>query len=109
MLKAKSGDALIFGLSARNIELLKQGKPISVDLREMGEEKGTVLIFYGETEDDWPGTFIRGDNAFAFAVSLNRALSVLGPYSGVGVIDMMQLRGLLSLLQSSDLARRAAI
>lgn len=52
MLKAKAGDNLIFGLSARNIELLKQGKPISVDLREMGEEKGTVLIFYGETEDD---------------------------------------------------------
>lgn len=52
MLKARSGDDLIFGLSARNIELLMNGKPISIDLTEIGLAKGRVLIFYGRTEED---------------------------------------------------------
>lgn len=50
MLKARSGDNLIFGLSARNVELLMQGQPISIDLRELGLEKGRVMLFYGTTE-----------------------------------------------------------
>lgn len=52
MLKARSGDDLIFGLSARNVELLMEGKPISIDLRDLGLEKGRVMIFYGKTETD---------------------------------------------------------
>ena len=52
MLKARSGDSLIFGLSALNVERLMQGKPISIDLKELGLEKGRVLIFYGKTEED---------------------------------------------------------
>lgn len=51
MLKARSGDNLIFGLSARNVQLLMEGKPISIDLRDLGLEKGRVMIFYGETEE----------------------------------------------------------
>lgn len=49
MLKARSGNLLIFGLSDRNIELLKEGKPIAFDLRELGMQ-GRVCIFHGETE-----------------------------------------------------------
>lgn len=52
MLKARSGDNLIFGLSARNIELLMEGKPISIDLRDLGMDKGRVMIFYDKTEED---------------------------------------------------------
>ena len=51
MLKARSGDNLIFGLSARNVQLLMDGKPISIDLRDLGLERGRVMIFYGETEE----------------------------------------------------------
>jgi hypothetical protein len=53
MIKAKlnNGD-LVFGLSAENIKLLKQGKPISVNLKDMGLEERRIMITYGETEDD---------------------------------------------------------
>lgn len=49
MLKARSGDKLIFGLSARNIELLMDGRPILIDLKPLGAE-GEIVIFYGTTE-----------------------------------------------------------
>jgi len=52
MLKARAGGRLVFGLSAKNIELLMEGKPISIDLRDLGYEGGSVLIFYGRTEED---------------------------------------------------------
>jgi hypothetical protein len=51
VLKARSKDKLVFGLSARNIELLMDGKPILIDLRELGYPEGQVLIFYGTTEE----------------------------------------------------------
>lgn len=40
-----------FGITERNVELLKQGKPISIDLNEMGIN-ASVMIMYGETEAD---------------------------------------------------------
>lgn len=52
MLKARTGDTLIFGLSALNIERLMEGKPISIDLKDLGLPKGRVMIFYGKTEED---------------------------------------------------------
>jgi hypothetical protein len=51
MLKARTGDRFVFGLSARNIELLQQGRPIHIDLRELGADRGNILIFYGKTEE----------------------------------------------------------
>jgi hypothetical protein len=50
MLKAKAGDLTIFGLSARNLELLQQGKPIMIDMAELGLA-GRTMIFYGQTEE----------------------------------------------------------
>lgn len=44
-------DCYGFGIDARNVELLKQGKPIIIDLAEMGG-KGEVMLFYGETTGD---------------------------------------------------------
>lgn len=40
-----------FGLSERNLELLKQDMPIAVDLDQMGGH-GTVVIMYGKTETE---------------------------------------------------------
>jgi len=52
MLKARAGDRFVFGLSAKNIELLMDGRPIDIDLKELGCDSGHVLIFYGKTEAD---------------------------------------------------------
>jgi len=52
VLKARKGDDLIFGLSALNVEKLMEGKPIAIDLRDLGLPKGRVMIFYGKTEQD---------------------------------------------------------
>ena len=51
MLKAKTntGD-IIFGLSKQNIRKLKEGKPILINLEDLGLEKRRVMIFYGDTE-----------------------------------------------------------
>lgn len=51
MLKARAGDMMFFGLSERNIELLRKGRPIHVDLTDIGM-KGEVIIFYGVDEED---------------------------------------------------------
>ncbi len=54
MIKAlciKNGNPLfVFGLSETNIQLLKDGKPIVVDLTDLGCSGGKVVITYGETE-----------------------------------------------------------
>lgn len=55
MLKARADGALLFGLSARNVELLMEGRPIRVDLREMGvkcKNAETLVLFYGRDEGD---------------------------------------------------------
>ena len=49
--KARKGDLYGFGLSARNLELLKQGKPIVIDMMEIGVPNMTIALFYGETEE----------------------------------------------------------
>lgn len=50
--QSPKGILLGIGLSEKNIELLKQEKPIRIDLTEMGFDSGRVLIFYGETEGE---------------------------------------------------------
>lgn len=52
MIKAKCNDGtLIFGLSKENVDRLKQGKPILINLKDMGLEDRQVIILYGETEE----------------------------------------------------------
>lgn len=46
----QDGPLLGFGLSENNVRELKKGRPISVDLREMGLPGGRLMIFWGETE-----------------------------------------------------------
>lgn len=50
--------------------------------------------------DDWPGVFIRGDNASWYALQLRLLLPRLDPSEQIG------LSGLLSALEGSDLTRR---
>lgn len=55
MLKAKAVSTngvplYVLGLSDVNIELLKAGQPIAIDLAELGD-KGTIFIFSEPTED----------------------------------------------------------
>lgn len=62
-----------------------------------GKRVETGPIQFG---DDWPGVFIRGDNAFALAMSLQ---AVLGGRKDV--FSEASVRGLLELLQSCDTRR----
>jgi len=52
MLKARAGHTILFGLSARNIELLKQGKPIPINGSDLHLPGLNFVIMYGETEAD---------------------------------------------------------
>lgn len=55
MVKFRAGETIGFGLSEENMRLLKEGKPIKVDLTELGlpgKEVRDVFIFYGKTERD---------------------------------------------------------
>ena len=50
--KSPDGSPMIFlGISALNVEKLKEGKPILVNLADLGLE-GKIAIIYGETEDE---------------------------------------------------------
>jgi hypothetical protein len=51
-----------------------------------------------EFEGDWPGVFIRGDNAFAFVM----ALRVVLKNSSADPMSKIIVQGLLDLLENSD-------
>lgn len=52
ILKMVDGQHIIFlGLEQGNIDLLKQGKPILIELKEMGMS-GEILISFGETKQE---------------------------------------------------------
>lgn len=66
----KDGPLIGFGLSKRNIELLQHGKPVVVNLADLGLPPGKIMIFYGKTEKDMaamlsefigPGTTVIGE------------------------------------------------
>ena len=44
------GPMLGLGLSRDNLRLLKEGRPIIVDLTTIGLPPGKVMLFYGHTE-----------------------------------------------------------
>ena len=48
---ANDGELVILGLSAKNIELLQQGKPIIVHGNDLGIKNIQILIFAGDTEE----------------------------------------------------------
>lgn len=60
MLKASAfrpeGPLLIFGLSHGNLDRLRAGRPIRIDLTELGLG-GDIVIFAGETEESMKAEF----------------------------------------------------
>ncbi len=52
MIKARTDNTFIFGLSENNVKKLKEGMPILFNLKEqgLGDIDMNVLICYGETE-----------------------------------------------------------
>lgn len=61
-------------------------------------ETGTIQF-----GNDWPGVFIRGDNAMMYAQTLNITLHLLDLNSdneGIDIFARAQLEGLLELLRS---------
>ena len=64
-------------------------------------ETGSLQI-----NDDWPGIFIRGDNAFAYVIYLNMAIDALEKMSveqreSLDIFTIGTLRDLANLLSSS--------
>lgn len=51
LLQARLGNFILFGLSERNIELLKEGKPISIDGDEIGFPGKRFVIMYGKDNE----------------------------------------------------------
>lgn len=51
--------------------------------------------------DDWPGVFIRGDNAAGFALAL-KDLLIASPNEPSDPFSYMTLRGLLDILEASN-------
>ena len=57
-----------------------------------------------EINDDWPGVFIRGDNAMHYAMSIKQVLSKLEAESNTDIhtaLAVSALKSLLELLASS--------
>jgi hypothetical protein len=60
MVRAKAKNLALMGLSDRNVELLKEGKPISFNLKEIGfSEDINIVIFHGKTEEDMKNHLIK--------------------------------------------------
>lgn len=60
-------------------------------------------------EGDWPGVFIRGDNAFGYLTALKGFLDLHPPADGEGVMESncrYALRELIGLLHSSNVSPR---
>jgi len=49
--KIGKGNLIGIGLSFKNLQRLKKGKPIYIDLTKLGEKEGALLIFAGKTEN----------------------------------------------------------
>lgn len=48
----KTGPIVGLGISEGNVERLKAGKPISINLKDLGLPDTTILIWYGVDEAD---------------------------------------------------------
>jgi hypothetical protein len=72
---------------------------IKADLSEIPCPFGTLQI-----NDDWPGTFIRGDNSFAYVMYLNQAISILEKMDdreNMDIFLLQTLKDLVAVLASS--------
>jgi hypothetical protein len=78
----------------------QQGEGI-LKLPAVGARVETGAVQFG---DDWPGVFIRGDNAFGFIGALEAAIAKFEPHTeGLDFLTACMLAGLRDTLASSDL------
>lgn len=49
--------------------------------------------------DDWPGVFIRGDNAFAYSLGLEIAIKRMPNESGIDALNIKRCEGLVKLFR----------
>ena len=78
----------------------------------MAEKLNRVETGVVQFEDDWPGVFIRGDNAMNFAGALTNLLEVVEATSikvGRGTIAHRTVESLLNLLESSHVGNNPTI
>ena len=66
-------------------------------LQAQEERVETGIVQFGE---DWPGTFIRGDNAFAYKLALDAALKKLESITNKNKVEDFILLGQLENLRS---------
>jgi hypothetical protein len=59
MIKARAGNVVFLGLEARNIELLQAGRPMAMELKELGLPDVAIVIVYGETKEEIIATLER--------------------------------------------------
>ena len=56
-----------------------------------------------EFSQDWPATFIRGDDSFGYAMALRALLESDGSNPGIEYIARAQVQGLIELLESCNI------
>jgi hypothetical protein len=76
---------------------LIKSRVISIDSDDR-VETGAVTIKYKNGYVDWPGVFIRGDNAFAYAMELHGVINNLPDSLGT-----LQLKSLYKVLTNSTI------
>jgi hypothetical protein len=73
------------------------GRKYKLPIKSIETRPETGSIQFG---DDWPGTFIRGDDSAFYSMALKELLDQ--PSVTIYPLQHMALRNLLSLLQSSE-------
>jgi hypothetical protein len=77
------------------------------DIRLMAfpdDDKGRVEtgpIQFGD--EDWPGTFIRGDDCFVLRLALQRVYRRMKNAEGLDRIDKLQLKSVIELLDECNI------
>lgn len=70
-------------------------------MRELPQQEKRVETGATKFGDDWTGVFIRGDNAFHYAISLASCIQTLERLH-YNPLEVVALRGLVRLLESSN-------
>ena len=67
-------------------------------------ETSVVSFIYKSGEVDWPGVFIRGDEAFQYAHVLDQIKNSLDDKKSSNKLNMFVLEGLIKLLKQSNIS-----
>ena len=88
----------------RNIQKLKVDLsqiPCPFNLREHAERVETGPVQFN---DDWPGVFIRGDNALWIAMCLEQYMTAVEKGEELGWTSTLEIKNLLHLLRGSHIS-----